>query len=281
MEWFRGKRVLITGGSSGIGLATAQLLSQSGAHIYVVARNEARLEKAMVLIKAEASTTVQRFGSMALDVTNRHDVGNAVPKVLSELGGLDLLINNAGIAHPGYIQDISDDVFDSMMQVNYFGVVNVTKAFLPHFTAQRSGTIANVSSLLGFMGIFGYSAYAASKFAIVGFSDCLRQELLPYNIGMSILFPADTETPQLEEENKIKPFETKIISGNVKAMSAQEVAHAFLDGIAEGRYHIIPGFQGKFTYFMYRHFPWAVRWVIDGDLKKAQKKKLAAQAASN
>ncbi|MFH1130872.1 MAG: SDR family oxidoreductase [Pseudomonadota bacterium] len=273
MEWYKRKKVFITGGSSGIGKATAKKLATLGSSVCIAARDNNRLMQALDEIKGVAAAEDQVFEAIQLDVRNKLAVEEAAQKVIAKLGGLDILINNAGISHPGYVQEIPDHVFDAMMQVNYFGTVHVTRAFLRHFVGQKSGHIANVSSLLGFMGVFGYTAYAASKFAVAGFSDALRQELLPHNIGVSVLFPADTDTPQLHEEDKIKPPETKAIAGNVKVMSAESVAEKLLSGIAKGKYHIVPGFGSKFTYFMYRHAPWIVRSFIDADLKKYQKRK--------
>jgi len=266
MQWYRGKKVFITGGSSGIGKAAAKLLAHWGASVMVVARGQERLEQTLEQLRAVSSGGT--LAVRAVDVTDRKAVQDVAAETLQTLGGLDVLINNAGIAHPGYIAEIPDDIFESMMQVNYFGTVNTTRAFVPHFMQQKGGHVCNVSSLVGFMGIFGYSAYAASKFAISGFSECLRQDLLPYNVSVSVAFPPDTNTPQLEEENRIKPPETKAIAGNVKVLQPQEVAQAILEGIAAERYHIVPGLGGKFTYYMYRHFPWMVRFVIDSDLKR-------------
>jgi len=273
MRWFQDKRVFVTGGSSGIGKETAKLLASWGARVMIAARGEERLDEARHEIEAGMAGEHAAVHALSLDVADKAAVGQAVPQVLETLGGLDLLVNNAGIAHPGYIQEIPDEIFDAMMQVNYFGTVNVTRAFLPHFVAQRAGNICNVCSTAGFIGIFGYTAYAASKFAVSGFSDCLRQELLPYGVKVSVVFPPDTDTPQFHAENKIKPPETKAIAGNIKLMQPQDVARVLLDGVASGRYHIIPGFSNKFTIFMYRHFPWMVRAVIDGDLKKYRAKR--------
>lgn len=273
MQWYVGKKAFITGGSSGIGLATAKLLAKYGASVAIAARGKQRLDEALAEIKAAGAGHNATYLAFPLDVSDRTAVDQVCQQVISQLGGLDILINSAGVAHPGYIQNTPDDVFESMMRINYFGTVYSTRAVLPLFTAQRNGHIANVSSLLGYMGIFGYTAYAASKFAVCGFSDALRQELLPHNVGVSILFPPDTDTPQLHEENKIKPLETKAIAGNVKVLSAESVANELLQGIATNRYHILPGTDNKVTYFLYRHFPWLVRWKIDGDLKRCQQKK--------
>lgn len=270
MEHFRGKRVFVTGGSSGIGKETAKLLAGWGAHVVIGARGEERLAQALEEVKAAAGDE-QTIDQVRIDVSDRASVQAAAAQVIKILDGLDILINNAGIAHPSSILDTPDDVFESMMQVNYFGMVWTTKAFLPHFYAQKSGHIANVSSMLGFMGIYGYTAYAASKYAMTGFSDALRQELIDYGIGITVLFPPDTDTPQLHEENKIKPAETKAIAGEVKTMTAEAVARTLLVGIAKRKYHVVPGAMGRFTYFMYRHAPWAIRFVIDGELKKYRK----------
>jgi len=143
---------------------------------------------------------------------------------------------------------------------------------LPHFYAQKSGHVCNVGSMLGFMGIYGYTAYASSKYAITGFSDCLRQEFIDHGIGITVVFPPDTDTPQLAMENEIKPPETKAIAGEVKMMSAEAVALAMLKGISKGSYHVVPGFMGNFTYWAYRHMPWLVRFIIDGALKSYRKK---------
>lgn len=265
---FREKRVFITGGSSGIGKALAEQLVRAGAHVLIAARGEEKLQK--VAAELDALPT-GRCLALALDIADREAVEREVPRVPELLGGLDILINNAGIVRPGYIMDIEDEVFEDMMRVNYFGTVRVTRTLLPHFIAQKSGHICTLSSFAGLIGIFGYTAYAASKFALAGFCDCLRQELLAHGIGVSVVFPADTDTPQLAYEEQYKPPETKAIAGNVKLLPPEQVAKEILSGIAAGRYQILPGSSTKFSHFMYRHFPWIVRWVMDSDLRKYQR----------
>ena len=272
MDYFRGKKVFITGGSSGIGEAAAKRLASYGAHVWIGARGEAKLASALEGIRPLALDSAQRFGSSAVDVSDKASVAAAAEEVLAGLGGLDILINNAGIAHPATVLETPDEIFDAMMQVNYFGTVNVTRALLPHFYAQKHGHVCNVGSMLGFMGIYGYTAYASRKYAITGFSDCLRQEFLDHGLGITVVFPPDTDTPQLAAENEIKPPETKAIAGEVKMMSAEAVADAMLKGIAKGSYHVVPGFMGGFTYWAYRHMPWLVRMIIDGALKSYRKK---------
>lgn len=271
IHWYAGKRVFLTGGSSGIGKAAAEILAKSGAHVHIAARGMERLDETLAGMEALRIDPGQVLGRVSCDVSDAERMAAVAKEAHEAMGGIDILINNAGVAHPATVADSSDDIYERMMRINYFGMVHSTRAFLPFFKAQRHGHIANVSSLLGFMGIYGYTAYAASKYAMTGFSDCLRQEMLDYGVNVSVLFPGDTDTPQLAEENKIKPPETKAIAGKVKVMSPEAVATALLKGIERNKYHILAGFDSKFTYFMYRHFPGVVRWVIDRPLKKYRK----------
>lgn len=280
MDFYRDKKVFITGGSSGIGKAAAKLIAEWGGHVVICARGQDRLDEALTDIRSAAQSPDQKLARIALDIGDKDQVDAAAKEAIETLGGLDVLINNAGIAHPATLLETPDDIFESMMRVNYFGTVNVTKSFLPHFHQQRSGNICNVASILGFMGIYGYTAYAASKYAIAGFSDCLRQELIDHNVKIHVVFPPDTDTPQLHEENKIKPPETKAIASGGGLLTAEAVAFVMLKGIARGKYHIVPGGMGRLTYFMYRHAPWLVRWMIDGSLKKYRKDHpISSQAA--
>jgi 3-dehydrosphinganine reductase len=159
------------------------------------------------------------------------------------------------------------------MRVNYLGTVNCTRAFLPYFIQQQSGHIANVSSVAGFMGLFGYSAYAASKFAVTGFSESIKQDLLRYNINISVFYPSDTDTPLLREENKIKPEETRMLAGKIRPMSADRAALYLLKGIAHGKLVIVPGFMCKLTYFLNRHAPFLLGGIINRELRSYWKKR--------
>lgn len=272
MEWFKGKKIVITGGSSGIGKATAVLCAQWGAHVCIAGRDAKKLEAAMEQIRPFAKAPGQKVVSVSVDVSDRSQVNKVAPDIVGRLGGIDVLINCAGITWPGYIQDIPDAVWDSMIQVDYMGTVNTVRAFLPYFMKQKHGSIANVSSTVGFMGVFGYAAYSAAKFAVVGLSECLRQDLLPYNISVSVIYPADTDTPQWHEENKIKPPETRALAGNIKVMQPDKTAMALLKGISGRQFTIVPGAMNKFTYFMSRHFPRIVWMIVSGDLHKYWKK---------
>lgn len=267
MAHFSGKRALITGGSSGIGLAVARALVAEGADVCVVARDPERLEAARAAL-AEHARDGRRVLAVTMDVTNAASVKSGVARALELLGDLDLLVNNAGAATPGYIESQDDATCQAMLDVNYLGPVRVTHALLPHFMQRRGGAIVNVSSMLGFMGFFGYAAYAGSKYALAGFTECLRQDLLPFGVAVSICYPPTTETPGLTQENKIKPPESWAIEGKSKTYAPEHVAAELLRGVRRGKPAILVGASSKMVWRLQRWFPGLVRRLFDGALRK-------------
>jgi|WetSurMetagenome_2_1015567.scaffolds.fasta_scaffold213554_2 3-dehydrosphinganine reductase len=272
MNFFQDKKVVITGGSSGIGKAAALLLSQGGAHVCICARDSARLEEACRDIRSQAISKDQVITFLVMDVADRRQVRMAAPEAVKRLGGIDMLINSAGITWPGYFKDIPDGIWDSMIQVDYMGTVNAVRAFAPYFMEQKHGTIVNVASVVGYKGLFGYAAYSPAKFAVVGFSECLRQELIPYDVRVSVIYPPDTDTPQWHEENRTKPQETRVLTGAIKVSDPSMVALSLLKGAARGTFFIIPGAMNKITYYMNRHFPTIVWMITSSMLRKYWKK---------
>jgi 3-dehydrosphinganine reductase len=126
------------------------------------------------------------------------------------------------------------------MDINYFGTVHTVRAALPGMIERGSGHVVNISSVAGFLGVFGYAAYGASKFAVAGFTEILRAEMKPLGIRVSIVFPADTDTPQLAYERRFRPPETWGISDLGTVASPESVAAAIVRGVSRGQYAIIP-----------------------------------------
>jgi 3-dehydrosphinganine reductase len=147
------------------------------------------------------------------------------------------------------------------------------KLVAPLMMRRRQGHIVNTSSVAGFIGVFGYTAYGASKFAVRGFTDVLRSELKPYGVRVSILFPPDTDTPQLWEENKIKPAETRALAGSVKVMRPEEVARQLLRGVARGQYMILPGLESKLVYMAAGLLGAKLHWFLDAIVRKTQQER--------
>jgi len=249
MDFYTGKLTLITGGSSGIGLSIACQITQLGGDVIILARRQELLDLAIKELEAHRIRPEQRILSIKADVTKFDSLSIVVEALISEYGIPDVVINSAGVAHPGNFSALDMSIFHWMMDVNYFGTVNVLKMLVPLMQKRRSGTIVNISSMAGFLGVYGYTAYSASKFAVSGFTDALRSELKPYGIQVSIVFPPDTDTPQLEYESKFKPFITKEIAGSAKSLSPEIVAKEILRKTARGKYLILPGFEAKLFYF--------------------------------
>ena len=249
MSFYQNKLALITGGSSGIGLALAKGIAAQGGNVAILARHQDLLEAAQKEIEAVKKDQTQKVYLINTDITQVDSLTIALTKFKSEIGLPDIVINSAGVAHPGKFTSLKPEIFHWMMDVNYFGTVNVLKLLVSEMQQRHSGTIVNISSMAGIIGVYGYSAYGASKFAISGFTDVLRSELKPYGLQVAIVFPPDTDTPQLKYESQFKPFITKEVAGSAKLMPADAVAKETLTAIAYGKYIIIPGSEGKLLYF--------------------------------
>jgi len=149
----------------------------------------------------------------------------------------------------------------------------VIKCLIDDMIKRGSGTIVNISSQAGFAGVFGYSAYGPSKYAVRGLTDVLRSEMKPLGITCHIVFPPDTETPQLEFEKELKPPETKAIAGASSILSAEKVAESILTGVKKGKYVIIPGFEGKLLYRVIGILGNLIYPIVDWMIRRAQKNK--------
>jgi len=264
---------LITGGSSGIGLALAKALAREGVDVCLLARDESRLEAAQNKVAALAVRKDQRVETLSCDITDYEAVYQILENWTSNTGVPDLVINSAGVTYPGYFQKLDVRIFHWLMDINYFGTLHILKYLIPMMIEQKSGTIVNISSQAGFVGVFGYSGYGASKYAVRGLSDVLRAEMKPLGLQVSIVFPPDTQTPQLDFEARLKPPETKAIGGSSRVLSAEDVAEDILKGIRRGKYVIIPGFDGKVFYRLVNLLGNLTYPIMDWMVRRSQKKR--------
>ena len=240
---FENRNILITGGSSGIGLALAQKFAAEKSNVWLLARNQSNLVSAQKEILSNFNSKIDYF---VADVSNIESLQPVQEYFKSHQLNIDVLINSAGVVHPGEFTNLDLEKFHWMMNTNFFGTVNTIKLFLP--LMQSGSHIVNISSMAGILGVYGYTAYGASKFAVRGFSDALRSELKMQGIHLSIVFPPDTDTPQLSYENQFKPEITKEIGGTAGALSAEKVAEIIVNGVKKNHYVIIPGFESKLIY---------------------------------
>ena len=264
-QYWNQKVVFVTGGSSGIGLAAARLLAGWGAHVWLVARRQTLLEAALREVESARRSSSQRCGIFSSDLSDPDQAAEAASKMIATADVPDVLINSAGVAQPGYVQELPLDIFHWMMDVNFYATVHVVKAMLPGMMKRGSGHIINISSIAGYLGVFGYTAYGASKFAVTGFSEVLRAEMKPYGVRVSVAFPPDTDTPQLAYENQFKPPEGKSISGTTKPLPPQTVAQVILRQAQRGRFLIFPGSDSRLIYLLNKFLPKSLVFaVLDG-----------------
>lgn len=230
--------VIITGGSSGIGEAFARLALARGDRVSLIARDEARLAQCAERL---AGADAARIGWHSSDVRDEARLAAAVRSAEERFGPCDLLITSAGIAVPGYFENLGADVFREQMEVNFLGTVNAVRAVYRGMAERRHGQILMVSSAAAFIGLFGYTAYGASKFAVAGFAESLRAEARRHGIGVAVCFPPDTDTPQLAAENRLKPPETARITRSAGLLSADRLAKLVMRDMERGRFVIYPG----------------------------------------
>lgn len=270
---FHNQHAIITGGSSGIGRATARLLTRRGAHVSIIARRQELLDETLAELEALREHPAQRLRAYSADVTDWEQTQQAISTLTADGYPPDILINAAGFAHPGYFEELPLDIFRYTMDTDFFGTLHPIKAVLPTMMERRSGHIVNFSSVAGFLGVFGYTAYGAAKFAVRGFSDVLRQEMKPHGIHVSVIFPPDTDTPQLHYENQFKPLETHRIAGAAKALTADQVAQALVRGIERRQPYILPSFDTKLYFLLSNGFTALFRWYFDRVIAQARRER--------
>ncbi len=189
-----GKNALITGGSRGIGYAIAERYAREGAGVALLSRNQSNLETARSRLTGEVSGA--RALTVRADVTDRGQVDAAVREALRELGHLDVLVNSAGIASGGDVDEMPPAEWVRMIEVNLIGSYNVTRAVWPHMKERGAGSVIMVSSGSGRRAHAGWSAYCASKFGVMGLADALAKEGRPHGIRCNVICPGPTDTDQ-------------------------------------------------------------------------------------
>jgi 3-dehydrosphinganine reductase len=268
-----GRVAVVTGGSSGIGKAIANGLAERGMHVWLLAQRKDLLISAQKEVEGHRKDQNQVVGIVSLDVSNLDEVHETMSFITEKCGTPDLLVNSAGVTHPGYVEKLDINIFHWMMEVNYFGTIYMVKELLPAMIKRGSGYILNICSLSGVLASFGYTAYAASKYAVHGFSEALRMEVKVHGIGVSILFPSDTDTPQLAYENQYKPPETRALNSLAGANNADDVARIAIRSIEHGRYFILTNLDSKFWYLLNRLSPGVPNFIADQVIASEVKKK--------
>jgi 3-dehydrosphinganine reductase len=268
LEIFSGATAVIVGGSKGIGKAVAGEFIKNGANVCIIARNRKDLQSAADGVSKLRINLKQAVVPIPCDAADMKKIGKALADYVKKSGVPDFLLNFVGYAYPEYVTNLDFADFKKNMETNYLGQLAPILALLPYFVKEKKGHIVNCSSVVGFLGMMGYTSYAPTKFAICGLTESLRHELKPYGIRCSILYPPDTDTPGFARENQTKPVEVKIMSQGGGFMTPEQVARKLMHGIARKKFYILPG-QSRLLWTLMRHFPRLSHAIMDAELKKA------------
>ena len=248
-DFFKNKVVAITGGSDGIGKALIELLLPMGAKIATCARNQEKLYD----LQLRHSTAP--LHCVVADVSDYNNCKLFIDSTIKQFGGIDILINNAGISMRALFKDADIEVFKKLMDVNYFGTVYCTKLALDSLI-ERKGTIVGVSSIAGFRGLPGRSGYSASKFALNGWLEAVRTELMDDDVNVMWVCPGYTRSnirnAALNDKGQAQG-DTPL--NEEELMSPEECAEHILKAIEKRKRTLILTYTGKQTVFMNKFFP--------------------------
>ena len=247
----QGCRILITGASQGIGRAIALEAARRGARVLAAARSSDLLAE----LAQEAAKAGHPIQTVIADVTSAEDRQKMADAALASYGGLDVLVNNAGIGATGHYADAGADRLRRIFEVNVFGLTETTRVLLPMLKQGTRPAILNISSIAARRGIPARSEYSASKFAIQGFSEAIRAELAKDGIDVLIVNPGLTQTNfsknMIEQKAKIK-------MDHLRGMTPEMVATLTLEALAKGKNEVTLTVKGKLLVFVSRFFPWLV-----------------------
>ena len=267
---FEGTHAIVTGGSSGIGLATAKILAARGADVSIVGRTSEKLAKAAEEISAARASDTQDVHTVSADLSDAAAAKTAIDTLVEKGGVPSVVINSAGVILPGEFEMMPLEHLEQNIDCGFWSVVWPCRAIVPYMTAAGRGHIVNVSSVAGFLGIYGYTGYSAAKFAVMGFTEALRFEMKPAGVRVSVCCPPDTDTPALEHEKTLRPIETDAIAGNIKAIAPEVVARAIVKGIEKDRYYIIPGASSRFYFRLKGLVPELFLAIVDSSVRKVR-----------
>ena len=260
----KSKIVIITGGSSGLGLAVAKRLVIQAPVLVLIGRNRQRLELACNEVSAlNANATVL---GRAVDVTAQESVTELFTELKETYGRVDLLINSAGILKEGYFETLSMDIFRRVMEINFFGILNMIKTFLP-LIRQAKGRIINISSVAGLQGVFGYSAYCSAKYALNGFTEALHYEMKPQGISVQLVCPSEFSSPMVKALNSTRTPENRRHTLTIPEYDIDTIVREVVKGLGNNKFMVVPGFRTRFFSGLVKFFPGISRAFNDRRIK--------------
>jgi short-subunit dehydrogenase len=263
-----GKVILITGASSGIGAASAVAFGRAGAHTVVAARRLDRLQNLAGQI--ESLGTGAQALPVAADLSRLSDIVQMVETARDRFGRIDVLLNNAGFGRLGWLESLDPQAdIENQLAVNLLATIQTTRQVLPLMLEQRSGHIINMSSVAGLIGPPTYTVYAASKFALRGFSEALRREVAPFGIHVSVIYPGGVAT-EFGAKAGIQR-RTRITTPDWLRLSPDDVGRAVVGLARRPRRSLVIPSVARVAVYANLLAPWLVDWIVVKALRVANR----------
>ncbi|MBN1331848.1 SDR family NAD(P)-dependent oxidoreductase [Candidatus Dojkabacteria bacterium] len=258
---FQNKNILITGASSGIGAAFAKQVAEDKCNIVLASRNISKLKKTAEMVENLGSTAI----IIQTDVTKEDEIRNLFLEAKRKLGTIDLVFNNAGLGHIAKIHELTVDQIRQIIDVNVFGMITVSKFAAEVFTRQKSGHLIMTSSLAGLITLPEWSVYVASKWAILGFADSMRQEMKQYNVKVTTLHPGAVSTEFFDKDKA--DIDIKEAG---QAISPEKVSEALYKASFTNKNRILIPSSTKMYAFLYKYAPSLVKYLISTQTSKVK-----------
>lgn len=259
------KVILVTGGGSGMGRELVLNLLSKKVKVIAIDINESALKETAVLAGSE-NTSLKTF---VIDITNRESVEELVDKVIAQYGCVDGIINNAGIIQPFIkLNDLSYEVIERVVKVNFYGTLYITKAFLPHLISRPEGHIVNISSMGGFLPIPGQTIYGATKAAVKLLTEGLNSELRNTNVNVTVVFPGAIHTNIMGNSGLVGEERELTKKQLARLTNPSKAAEIIIDGMEKDKYRILVGSDAKFLDFFYRWNPKSAAAFITKQMKR-------------
>jgi short-subunit dehydrogenase len=251
----RDQRIVLTGASRGIGRATAELLAAAGARLVLAARSTEELDELARTLRARGNGAL----NVTADITQDADRRRLVETAVAELGGLDVLINNAGIASFGHFASSSEDILRQIMEVNFFAPAELIRLALPHLTRGRQPAVVNVASMCGRRGLPAWPEYSASKFALCGLTEALRGEFARFDIDVLLIVPGLTAS---EMPRHLLRTDGRMKIDFSRGMTTEQVAAGIVQALRRNRRETVLGREARWILRINRWLPGLVNRLL-------------------
>lgn len=258
------KVIVVTGGGSGMGREIVLNLLFKGAMVVAIDINESALQETVALAGKNAS-----LSTFVVDITNKASVEEFAYRAVAQYGSVDGIINNAGIIQPFIkLNDLSYESIERVINVNLFGTLYITKAFLPHLLTRPEAHVVNISSMAGFLPVPGQTIYGATKAAVKLLTEGLNSELRNTNVKVTIVFPGAIHTNIMRNSGLVTDNKPLTKAQLAHMLSPAKAASIIIEGMENDRYRVLVGADSKFLDFFYRLNPKSAATFISKKMKR-------------